>query len=213
MTEIDDIVRAIEQDRVVFVVGSGMSRLAGLPTGQELASQLNESFQLGLARPECDDLQKVSMLIECQSGRSSLVDAVIAALNRPSTEVSQAHRTLVKIARKIVTTNYDRVIENAACKSVPAKELKVIKRPADCSSLTPPFLIKSHGCITDKETIVVTSVDYLKCMEETKFRFSGWRRTLCRTSPWEPTSRGTGVGSSRTRRSEAKCYGLTLSLA
>jgi len=160
-TPITEIARAIQEDRVVFVVGSGMSTSVGLPTSAELSIRLNEKFKIGLEAPECYDLQLVAKLVEIESGRDRLVEALrdILQFSGPS---SEAHQLLVKIARKIVTTNYDTLIEEAVRFSGRPKRFKVIKRPTDCSNLTPPALIKAHGCITDKETLIITLNDYLE---------------------------------------------------
>lgn len=159
----EQIVRAIEEDRVLFVVGAGMSTAAGLPTSQQLSTKLNRTFGLNLRWPDSHNLQLVAQFVESKrNGRARLLKELKSNLMPGSSKPTSAHRLLVSMAKKIVTTNFDTLIEDAASVMKPTRGYRTITKPTDCSNLTPPFIIKNHGCITDERTLVITQNDYLE---------------------------------------------------
>jgi hypothetical protein len=164
---IKNIADKIQQDQVTFVVGAGMSTLANtingepFPSSVGLATSLATHFHLRLAPPDKTNLAYVAQVVETEHGRDALHTWLEHQLSFDPNAIPREHKVLMKLATRVVTTNYDTLLDEAARALAPTKTFRVIRRPVDCSSLDGPILIKAHGCITVKESVVITTTDYL----------------------------------------------------
>ena len=96
---------------------------------------------------------------------------------------AEVHRLLVDLnPRMIITTNYDRLIEDAfaACKSKAMTVLQysnstvVQRRIQEDTSSAAPFLFKIHGDIDDPDGIILSETDYRRLI----FSEPGYRTLL-----------------------------------
>ncbi|NUN15458.1 MAG: SIR2 family protein [Myxococcales bacterium] len=160
---------------VVPVLGAGLSRQAGLPLFDELATRLTEA--LAEINPEAANYQRrlvsenVPIYDRMEQLRNELQDArfrqlVVEMLSSPRVEKLDVHRAIAQFQPEVVvTTNLDRTFE-IACDSVGTNWIHVL--PPD---FTPPALdsterqnstkiVKIHGDIEAPSTWVLTSSAY-----------------------------------------------------
>jgi len=151
---IKNIADKIQQDQVTFVVGAGMSTLANtingepFPSSVGLATSLATHFHLRLAPPDKTNLAYVAQVVETEHGRDALHTWLEHQLSFDPNAIPREHKVLMKLATRVVTTNYDTLLDEAARALAPTKTFRVIRRPVDCSSLDGPILIKArlhHG--------------------------------------------------------------------
>ena len=180
------IVKSVRNGECILFLGA-MASAAAPPEDSEFrcdnlppsGGDLSEKLADACAYPHNDrtNLQRVSLFYECQpnKSRSDLVDAITAHVAAPTFEPSPALRMLAELPfRIIITTNYDQLFEQALYSAKTIGGLS--KRPKisiydpnrnspEKISLDPaeeqPVLLKLHGDITRRESIVVTEEDYI----------------------------------------------------
>jgi hypothetical protein len=210
MTE-DEAVRlaaeSVEQKKCILFLGAGVHAPPPEdsefeyppdqrpPIGAGLSRRLAEQLDLASRFPSenCENLQRVALFFEVLRDRYQLVQAVTAAVQegkRPSPML----RALSKLDFPIVvTTNYDRLFENALIKAdkdprrvVYTPQSEPTQDPGD-GTVDSPVLFKLHGDIGHPESIVITDEDYIQFVLRMsdkaafdpipltlKFRFTDW---------------------------------------
>lgn len=118
------LLRAHEDNRVVFFCGAGISMGAGLPNFKGLLKQVQEKIG---SRPDAIEqrLRKEKKYdcafgyLERKLGKPEIVRESIRECLMPNTDESQTHKSLLALARtrngtgstRLVTTNFDRLFE------------------------------------------------------------------------------------------------------
>jgi HEAT repeat protein len=168
------LLEAIREKRCALFLGAGVSSYDpnGLPTGAKLARDLALRGRLCALREckwysenECSQgeccwpLQRIAQYYEDKEGHESLtryIEQVFAQVQKPL----RAHRIIAELYRyfpKIITTNYDRLLEN----TYPEERFEVLTRDKTRMSKDAPVcIIKMHGCISKSKDIVITEDDY-----------------------------------------------------
>lgn len=144
--------RAARGELSLFL-GSGVSVPLGVPDWRTLLSDVSPralDFRTGTP-------QQIAQEIQEELGREELEDRIVAKVAVDG--VAPTHLLLAALSVvQNVTTNYDIAYERALDTSVGKNKYRVLTSQL---ALQPePWLLKYHGCVTRKETIVITSDDY-----------------------------------------------------
>jgi hypothetical protein len=166
------VLEALEEERLVFFCGSGISAYTGLPLFPGLVEEVLRLTASALEGPEQTCFEKKQYdrtlgLLERRLIPYRMREAVIAALEKPRALPLATHEALLELARirngfRLVTTNFDRCFLETGL--VP--ESQISKAP----SLPPPkayswaSLVHLHGLICGEDprgvNLVVTSADF-----------------------------------------------------
>lgn len=192
-----ELIAALRRREVVPLIGSGLSKQASdaIPNWKELLLQLTEKANdEGWLDP--DDRLQVEALVDSGSflGAAEHLasvfpgDAWISFLESkfPSGGVppSHAHMSLWKLHPSlIITTNYDRLIENSYAVEYHEVPTVMTYRQADTMqraiqagrlSQTPPMIFKIHGSIDAPSELILTEKQYRDLI----YRQPGYRLIL-----------------------------------
>lgn len=186
-----ELLDAIRNGKCALFVGAGLSVGAGYPSWDGLLSRLIDACSRGrdIPKHKAAELRRllkhpdrylmVAQELSDRFGeevfRSELVKEFSAAL-----KPTQAHLELAKIPfRLVVTTNYDRLIETAYATVHPGEipNTYTYRDAADFADALwkgEYFILKAHGDVGRKATIVVTERDYRSAI----YRAPGYRAVL-----------------------------------
>lgn|GEM_PF-1892156 len=158
-----ELYRIIRQESTLLWVGAGFSLNAGMPSGNEIKELLYESLN-ELQKKEVfleDSLQRFTRNFEILFGREKLISILQKRIDTGGTDTFY-HDLLARIAhfRSIITTNYDKLIENSF-----KRKLGIIVLDDDVFAGGQALnrLYKVHGDISNiGDSIVLTEQDYSK---------------------------------------------------
>ena len=160
MEDLIKIAEAIKAKKCIAFIGAGVS---SNPKAKELLEYLkNERTYLS---KEIKTIEEASFIIREKEGTNGLFK--LLKRNLSSENFSEAQKLLADIDFKgYVSMNFDTLLEDAL--KFNDKEFKVIKKDEDLAELDPNqvFVIKPHGCLSDKRTIRIASDDTLNLNEE-----------------------------------------------
>lgn len=185
-----ELAAAIEENRCAAYVGSGLSMGAGYPSwggllekliarGQELRLlSADRATELGKHVQNPVDYLMVAEELRDQMGEGPFRDEMARVFGEDH-EPTDAYRALVHVRfAAILTTNYDRMIENAYA-SEKRKSLypHSYEKPGDLLDrlwTNQFFLLKAHGTVDDRKSMVITKRDYRNLI----YRSPGYRSAL-----------------------------------
>lgn len=153
--------------KVVVYAGAGISLSppTSLPAGATLAAaihmQLKGAFPV-LEQVDTSDLIAVADAVAAlSSGEEAIRQTSAKSANFKTAKPGYAHRILAHLmlegAIEIITTNWDSCIERACGE----ESLPTVTNQGDLASVTPPWVLKVHGCASRPDSLLVTS-DHLK---------------------------------------------------
>jgi hypothetical protein len=159
-TYIEQIFESLAQSgrsgRLLLVVGSGLSKDYGLPSWTELASAIAQPTD------NLNDQPAVFSNYVKRHGKRAFHNYLEGKLGKRPADIYPVTRLLLEIrCAAIVTTNADRIIETAA--NHLGKPIAPVMRDTDLEDYeTGPWfqLIKFHGSLDDKDTLVFTQEEY-----------------------------------------------------
>jgi hypothetical protein len=155
-----ELIEQIQKGNVVLFCGAGISMgPGGLPSGWQLTQELAERAELGDVSGM--GLPEVAQAYELKLGYQSLVQYVISRIDDPKYSPLRTHELIAALPfNKVITTNWDNLLEEAL-RQARKPFVKVVRDPdiafADEEKV---LLIKLHGSIEQKDTIVITGDDY-----------------------------------------------------
>ncbi|WP_127495919.1 SIR2 family protein [Paenibacillus glycanilyticus] len=160
-----NIVEAIKNDKLILFVGAGLSTPLGFPNWNDLVIQvLNElvnedkRYQILKDGLEQKMFQTLEVLDKIKHRRKEVYEVLDREIDRSLDGLNlELHKKLGKISSKIITTNYDKVLENATrFKKV------VFDNTFHIASLLEKdnYLLKLHGCIENPEKCIFFQDDY-----------------------------------------------------
>lgn len=141
--------------------GISLSQPTNLPTGASLAAtvhkQLAGAFPV-LATVEPSDLLAVADAVAAlPGGEEALRQTSARSANFKSAKPGYAHRVLAHLmlegAIDVLTTNWDNCIERGAGE----ERLPTVTNQIDLAGVTPPWVLKVHGCASRPDSLLVTS--------------------------------------------------------
>lgn len=142
------------------------------PRGKALSIHLAKTCGYDEEFPEedFDHLQRMSMAFQQRKGRPALAQEITDQVSngkRPSPVLNALARMPFRI---VITTNYDRLFEKALTRAEKEYEHCIYSRdenhptpdlPGDIPSPSRPFVLKIHGDIQHRDSLVVTDEDYI----------------------------------------------------
>lgn len=186
---LDDVAEFVKSGQCILFLGAGVhsgpppelqaryayAETGAPPRGGDLSAALALRSEYAHEVPNANprDLQRVAMHYEATHMRTRLLDAVVQLVDDPAFRPSPVVRALAALNFPLViTTNYDRLYEmalgalgkdydhgvyspreNAKVKDIPGAGLRPPKRP---------YILKIHGDIRDRDSIVITEDDYIR---------------------------------------------------
>lgn len=149
--------------KLVIYVGAGISLSAptNLPTGRDLArgihTRLRDAFP-DLESVNPDDLLAVADAVAAlPGGEEALRQTAAHTANFKTAKPGYAHRILAHLmlegAIDVLTTNWDTCIERAAGD----ESLPTVTNDRALAHVTPPWVLKVHGCASEPDSLLVTS--------------------------------------------------------
>lgn len=158
-----NIIKAIKKKNAIFFLGAGISLKSGFPGGGDLARIIAKEL---LARnvKENETLSQLAQEVtwENNGSRQSLESLIKNTYNDPSIIPTSNHYALAEIESPMITTNYDRLIEDAFRNK--NKRLEIIIEDRDLVDYDQNILIKIHGCVSQVEKCIISETDYFDWM-------------------------------------------------
>jgi hypothetical protein len=169
-----EIKEAALDGELALFVGAGVSRLVGLPSWAGLAEKaltelrennlLNYSEQDQLKELEPKKQLSITMLI----AKENNFDLNLTKYLQEPTKTSRIYEYLNSIGCVCITTNYDILLSPEFCEirdgsTVPVPINRIFERDKFFASHLnrPGSVIQLHGSVSDRESMVVTTKDYL----------------------------------------------------
>ena len=162
----ESLFQSISKGEVVLWAGAGLSLYAGLPSGARLREILYE----GLTPLEKEEVRKNSDLSHladeiCKlKGNRNYIITVLTSTFTKDFSSTETHKIISKIPhfRNIITTNYDRLFENAY-----GNKLNLIFSDSHTPYIDDKKvnLFKIHGDLSDPDSIIITKSDYNRFFE------------------------------------------------
>ncbi|GGE00257.1 SIR2 family protein [Paenibacillus nasutitermitis] len=160
------IVEAIQNDKLVFFIGSGFSRPLGFPNWTELVREI--LMELSKEEPSYANMieildmrffSEIEILEKIKHKKADVyrvLDRVIDVQLNDS-EKLLLHKKLGKVSSKIITTNYDKALETATgFKKIQFDNTFHIANLPSHNN----YILKLHGCIEDPRKCVLFAEDY-----------------------------------------------------
>jgi len=159
-----EIKEAIKKDKLVIFIGSGLSRSVGYPTWVQLIKDMlliNEE-RIENASTYSDILEKnilgpLEILEKLKSGYKKIVyehfEKVLGAVHE-----SSIHKKISTLSRKIVTTNYDKIIESNSTDPIVIDNTSNFNL-SKLDSLD-NYILKIHGDISRPDSCIIFNSDY-----------------------------------------------------
>ena len=154
---------------LALFLGAGVSMAAGLPSWGRLINEL--ATRAGMSTDERAALSELRSVLDQATvverrlkDRGETLGRAVAALIDPRRHYALAHALLAALpVREAITTNYDRLFEDAWNLSDP-EGLSIL--PGAIKPDARRWLLKMHGCISDPERVVLTRSSYTRYDEQ-----------------------------------------------
>lgn len=186
----DELHESIVKKRLALFVGAGLSRKAGFPdwTGLLDALIIRANTMTALPAGREDELKShlhedreyllVAEELRDQMGEETFRDE-LATIFATDTQPTEAHKKLHQMnATCVITTNYDKLIEDAYAevnhKQAPVYTYDKAGDVLDQLWRSRYFILKAHGTVGERRTMVVTRRDYRTLI----YRVQGYRSLL-----------------------------------
>lgn len=172
---IEKIKEAIQKDTLVIFVGAGMSIPLGFPDWAHLVinilNKIKEesalNFDFYIKQDKSIDIFKALIELDRHNYNSKVKKALYEEIKSINIDESilERHKKLWKISDKLITTNYDKVLE----KVIP-ENIEVFTKGNEFQQSNSiqghPFLYKIHGDISDPETCILFESEYKELYEK-----------------------------------------------
>ena len=141
-SHLEKIKEAKEDNKLVFFIGSGMSKNVGLPDWEQLINELKKDLNTTE-----EDYLKVAQLYFLEFGEYEYLKKIKSFFPSENIVIQNTHSLLVKLfPQNIITTNWDIVIEKAIDNEMALYD--VVRNDSELINTTSNRkLIKMHGDI------------------------------------------------------------------
>ena len=154
-----ELLEQLEKGNVVLFVGAGLSRAAGLPSGNELKCQLAE--RAGLGDVSSKTFPQVAEAYERKRGAWSLTNYIADCIECAAAKPARAHHLIAALPfAKIISTNWDNLLKEAMRMAGKLCVEVVRDREISYADETKVLLVKSHGSVGQRDSIVATEEQY-----------------------------------------------------
>ncbi|MEI4769886.1 SIR2 family protein [Psychrobacillus sp. FJAT-51614] len=162
-----DLVKAIKENKLVFFIGSGLSRSLGFPNWTQLVKKIIddlapdypdlEMMKPLVGTPHFSEMEILDKLIKHKPRIHEILDKEFSFIV-DNQEALQRHVKIGNITSKLITTNYDNALETA----IPNAKKITYDNGFHVSRLnnTDRYIYKLHGSIENPETCILFSDDY-----------------------------------------------------
>lgn len=155
--------RAVSAGKIVIYAGAGLSlaQPTSLPTGAALAAaihrQLKNAFPVLTTVDPWDLVAVADAVAALPGGEEALRQISAKSANFKTAKPGYAHRILAHLmlegAIDVLTTNWDNCIERGGGE----EQLPTVTNDHDLEEVTPPWVLKVHGCASRPKSLLVTS--------------------------------------------------------
>jgi hypothetical protein len=161
--KMDELKRALSQEKLVIFIGAGVSKNSGIPTWGQMVRCFAEKIGYSQQRLTTEEYLKIPQYYYGIDKSPKHEDYYTLLKNQfdPNAKPNIINELIAKIhPRHIVTTNYDKLMDEVAA------DYEVIREDCDfIKSSSKNYLIKMHGDIDDVHSIVFKEDDYLQYFE------------------------------------------------
>lgn len=165
-----EIKEAIKNDTLVIFIGSGLSRSVGHPTWVELIKNMlsAKQDQIENASTYSEILDKnilspLELLEKLKDNYKKIIyEYFVETLSK--TQESPIHKKISTLSKKIITTNYDKIIESNTQNQIIIDNTSNFNL-AKLDTLD-NYILKIHGDISRPDSCVIFKNDYEKLYEE-----------------------------------------------
>ena len=155
-----ELIEQLRKGNVVLFCGAGISiSEGGIPSGGQLAQELIQ--RAGLSNVGNTSLPEVAQAYELEVDHHSLIDYITDRIEAASRQPLRTHQLIATLPfQRIITTNWDTLLEEALRQA--AKAVVKVVRDDDIPYIDEEkvTLIKLHGTVDQRDTIVITGDDY-----------------------------------------------------
>jgi tetratricopeptide (TPR) repeat protein len=174
-----EIIKAIEEDNLVLFVGAGMSIPLGFPDWRNLIKKILQKLKVDFDKKRpiafdyyIDNINSIDLFeildeLENKEVSEDVKDILYKEISKIvlTEEGLNRHKKLWSISDKIITTNYDKALDESKPKLIEVFESDNTFQQAK-SIKGAPFLYKIHGDITDPLKCILFSSEYTKLYDE-----------------------------------------------
>ncbi|MBB3113991.1 hypothetical protein FHS18_006107 [Paenibacillus phyllosphaerae] len=166
------IIDAIKENKLLLFIGAGFSQPLGFPSWNELISLVlkelaeeDNKYNILADTLSARLLTSLEVLDKIKDKKKLVYEVLDRENDKPLENLNiELHRKLGRISSRIITTNYDRLIETATgFKKVVFDNTFHIAKLHDKDN----FLLKLHGCIENPDTCILFQEKYEDLYKET----------------------------------------------
>jgi tetratricopeptide (TPR) repeat protein len=185
MDALETLIRFIQNRKPVVWIGAGLSIDAGYPTVGQLADLLWEKHSFDPKPQKQDPYELIDAYYE--KYRSGDLSEALSKLIPLGVSARPAHHALARLAKansfsNVITTNYDRLVDNAFAEQDVNYLLQVMDRNQSIREDGRLRLYKIHGDVGDWEKVILTGDSYRTFTERYQF-LSGQFDILLKQNP------------------------------
>ncbi len=163
---------ALIQDNVVIFAGSGLSGRFGLPNWHGLVTDVvkelnNSKYELFLPLLDAGMLQPIEVLDKLKNEHTTIRRYIKNRYNISNGDYS-FHKKIVKVANKIVTTNYDNAFERAFDDLVVPAVYTSDFNISEINKSNDAYILKLHGTFQEPDKCIIFGSDYVNLYETEK---------------------------------------------
>ncbi|MFA6196663.1 MAG: tetratricopeptide repeat protein [Sulfurimonas sp.] len=159
----NDIKKAIENDDLVFFVGAGFSTPLGFPNWTdliiEILNQLDNKYKHFIPILENKVMDEIEVLEKIKAHRPKIFAVLKEKLRiiGDKKDKLDEHKKLWTITNQIITTNYDKALDEAKCENI---AVIPYTNKFETANLEKNYLFKLHGDIDNSAFCVLFEDEY-----------------------------------------------------
>ena len=159
------IIKDFKNKRGVLFLGAGISLNCGdkegFPDGKEFARLLSKKFLNREPNPDESLMQIAQQTIWQNNGSRQPLESYLKEIfSAPSVHPLPPHHALAQLNVPMISTNYDRLIEEAFNRN--NLRLSIILEDRDLIEHNQNILIKIHGCVSKPANCIISEEDYYR---------------------------------------------------
>lgn len=163
------VIKAIQDNKLVFFIGSGFSRSLGFPNWSMLIEDFIDELSIDnpdlkilkelVASKHFTEMEILDKLHSYKPDIYKIMDEKFSIVaDNDTTRLLNKQRKIGEISSKIITTNYDRALELAN----PELKKIIYNNKFQVANIDSNYIYKLHGCIEDPTNCILFKEDYDK---------------------------------------------------